>query len=304
MVLTQRSQPDLNNNSLQKQIFDVAGETVTQLAELSGHEGPVWAVAWAHPRFGGGLLASASFDHRVLLWVESRGAGASSPSSWQRLPFEPPAHSASVNALAFAPQELGLALAAASSDGSVSVLTAQQSGQNPSSGAAAEGWSSDRIERAHAAGVLGLAWYPSTTEKRLATCGCDNLIKLWRFDEQNGGWSAEGAPLAAHSEWVRDVAFAPRLASPNPSTSTSTSSSFSPVLASAGQDGKVFAWSENKETGTWQPTLVNDFGSGQPVWRVSWSTAGGVLAVSDSRGAVSLWKESVDGQWEEVSAPA
>ena len=79
---------------------------------------------------------------------------------------------------------------------------------------------------------------------------------------------------------------------------------FLPVLASAGQDGKVFAWSENKETGTWQPTLVNDFGSGQPVWRVSWSTAGGVLAVSDSRGAVSLWKESVDGQWEEVSAPA
>ena len=161
----QRSQPDLNNNSLQKQIFDVAGETVTQLAELSGHEGPVWAVAWAHPRFGGGLLASASFDHRVLLWVESRGAGASSPSSWQRLPFEPPAHSASVNALAFAPQELGLALAAASSDGSVSVLTAQQSGQNPSSGAAAEGWSSDRIERR----TPPASWAPVRTTRGLAT---------------------------------------------------------------------------------------------------------------------------------------
>jgi len=98
---------------------------------------------------------------------------------------------------------------------------------------------------------------------------------------------------------VRDVAFAPSLASPSSSASTS-----SPVLASAGQDGKVFVWSESRETGTWTPTLVNDFGSGQPVWRVSWSTAGGVLAVSDSRGAVSLWKESMDGQWEQVSAPA
>lgn len=33
------------------------------------------------------------------------------------------AHQASVNALSFAPHELGLALAAASSDGSISVLT-------------------------------------------------------------------------------------------------------------------------------------------------------------------------------------
>ena len=249
----------------------------------------------------------------MLLWVESSGRGGGAPSSWQRLPFEPPPHSASVNALAFAPQELGLALAAASSDGSVSVLTAQQSNQQQasSSGAAAaaaaasEGWSADRIERAHAAGVLGLSWLPSASEKRLATCGCDNLVKIWRFDENSGGWSADGAPLAAHSEWVRDVAFAPRLSSPSSAASTSgsspSSSSASPVLASAGQDGKVFVWSEDAATGVWTPTLVNDFGSGQPVWRVSWSTAGGVLAVSDSRGAVSLWKESVDGQWEQVT---
>lgn len=30
---------------------------VTHLADLSGHEGPVWQVAWAHPKFGS-LLAS------------------------------------------------------------------------------------------------------------------------------------------------------------------------------------------------------------------------------------------------------
>lgn len=39
------------------------------LATLSGHEGPVWQVAWAHPRFGS-ILASCSYDRRVVIWRE------------------------------------------------------------------------------------------------------------------------------------------------------------------------------------------------------------------------------------------
>jgi hypothetical protein len=31
---------------------------------FSRHEGPVWQVAWAHPKFGN-LLASASYDNKV-----------------------------------------------------------------------------------------------------------------------------------------------------------------------------------------------------------------------------------------------
>ena len=29
----------------------------------------MWQVAWAHPKFGG-ILASCSFDHRVIIWKE------------------------------------------------------------------------------------------------------------------------------------------------------------------------------------------------------------------------------------------
>jgi protein transport protein SEC13 len=50
-------------------VFDLAGEQRTHLADLRGHEGPVWQVCWAHPRYGS-LLASASFDHRVIVWKE------------------------------------------------------------------------------------------------------------------------------------------------------------------------------------------------------------------------------------------
>lgn len=39
-----------------------------------------------------------------------------------------------------------------------------------------------------------------------------------------------------------------------------------------------------------------------PVWRVSWSITGGTLAVSDSQGGVTLWKEGLDGQWQQLSS--
>jgi hypothetical protein len=42
--------------------------------------------------------------------------------------YQSPLHTASVNSLCWAPYELGLALAAASSDGSISVLTYQPDG--------------------------------------------------------------------------------------------------------------------------------------------------------------------------------
>lgn len=52
-------------------VFDVAGGQPTQLADLVGHEGPVWAVAWGHPKFGT-LLASCSYDHKVIIWKETQ----------------------------------------------------------------------------------------------------------------------------------------------------------------------------------------------------------------------------------------
>ena len=33
------------------------------------HDGPVWQVAWAHPRFGH-ILASCSYDRQVFVWKE------------------------------------------------------------------------------------------------------------------------------------------------------------------------------------------------------------------------------------------
>lgn len=37
------------------------------------------------------------------------------------------------------------------------------------------------------------------------------------------------------------------------------------------------------------------------VWKVSWSLSGNVLAVSTGDNKVTLWKETLKGEWEKVS---
>lgn len=44
---------------------------------MNSHEGPVWQIAWAHPRFGS-LIASSSYDSKVMIWKEVEGR-------WQKL---------------------------------------------------------------------------------------------------------------------------------------------------------------------------------------------------------------------------
>lgn len=53
-------------------IFEVEGETHKLVDTLTGHEGPVWRVDWAHPKFGT-ILASCSYDGKVLIWKEENG---------------------------------------------------------------------------------------------------------------------------------------------------------------------------------------------------------------------------------------
>ena len=84
-------------------------------ATLTGHEGPVWQVAWAHPKFGV-VLASCSYDGSVIIHRESP------QNSWSKV-YEYRFHESSVNSVSWAPHEYGLMLACASSDGVVSILT-------------------------------------------------------------------------------------------------------------------------------------------------------------------------------------
>ena len=78
----------------------------------------------------------------------------------------------------------------------------------------------------------------------------------------------------------------------------------------------MLIWTKDSPTAPWVKTaldpstaLASPAGGAQAptgkfpdvVWRVSWSLAGNLLAVSCGDGKVTLWKENLKGNWECVS---
>lgn len=258
-------------------IYEV-GATYQHTGTISGHQGPVWEVAWSHPKFGT-LLASCSFDGTAMIHRESQ------PRNWTKIHHYQSSASASssINSVQFSPHEFGLNLACASSSGTVAVLTHQ----------ADDSWSTATFTD-NGLGTNSLSWAPYTNEGteptlRLVTGGCDNRIRFWAKNRETGAWEEEGTlgEGAGHGDWVRDVAWAP---STSPGLDT---------VASCGEDGLVIIWTRRAGESVWNPFQLHSFGG--PVWRVSWSVTGNILAVSSGDSDVSLWKQTLDGNWQHIS---
>uniref|UniRef100_UPI00358E1CC5 protein SEC13 homolog isoform X2 n=1 Tax=Myxine glutinosa TaxID=7769 RepID=UPI00358E1CC5 len=255
-------------------IFNIRDGAQTLVAHLHGHDGPVWQVAWAHAMYGS-VLASCAYDRKVIIWQEGR-------NEWEKM-HEYKGHDSSVNSVSWGPSEFGLLLVCGSSDGGISVLQRSADGR----------WEAQKINNAHTIGCNAVSWGPAVSIgslfgqspqsiKQFVSGGCDNLVKVWR--EEDGQWKEE-VKLESHSDWVRDVAWAPFIGLPIC------------TIASCSQDGRVFIW---RSTGSsWTPRLLHKFND--VVWHVSWSITGSILAVSGGDNRVTLWKESTDGQWACVS---
>lgn len=256
--------------------------TNAPLIRRNSHEGAVWCISWAHPKYGT-ILASSSYDGRILIYREQNG-------QWQRI-YEFTLHTASVNLVAWSPPEAGCHLAAASSDGSVSVLTFENNtfshvnfvahGQLGANGVS---WAPAQMP-----GSLTAAQAPGSQPgvvRRFATGGSDNLVKIWNYNSTIANYELL-TTLQGHTDWVRDVAWSP----------TPLSKSY---IASASQDHTVRIWTlpANGDMGDANAWKCETLDFEVVVWRVSWSMAGNVLAVSGGDNRVSLWKEKLKGGWE------
>ncbi|XP_069592322.1 protein SEC13 homolog isoform X2 [Ranitomeya imitator] len=182
-------------------IFDVKNGGQILIADLRGHEGPVWQVAWAHPMYGN-ILASCSYDRKVIIWKEENG-------TWDKT-YEYTGHDSSVNSVCWAPHDFGLMLACGSSDGAISLLT--YTGDGP--------WDVKKISNAHTIGCNAVSWAPSVVPgslvdqpsgqrpnyiKRFVSGGCDNLVKIWRSPAMMLGKASLCAVVLFCLLWTEDV---------------------------------------------------------------------------------------------------
>merc|ERR1712113_1229346 len=132
-------------------------------ADIASHSGPVWRVAWGHPRFGV-ILASCGFDKKVVVHMEK------APGTWEDI-YTFSEHSSSVNDVSWAPQEHGLVLASASSDGRVVVHTHQPD----------DSWETTWIEGTNlGCNAVSFAPYAGAgSPMRLVTGGCDSVVRVY-----------------------------------------------------------------------------------------------------------------------------
>lgn len=184
-------------------IFDVNGDIYHCSATLNVHEGPVWQVSWAHPKFGV-LLASCSYDGSIVVQKEL------STGNWIRI-MEHKFPDASVNSIAWAPHEFGLVLACATSEGKVAVFEYKNNSwyalwvclfqlsllfccyrnhrllQNDSLGCNSVSWAPYHAVTSHSTQHNGALIY------RLATGSSDNMVRIWQWIEgtQENLWIEE-----------------------------------------------------------------------------------------------------------------
>lgn len=254
-------------------VWDITDGQQKPIAQLKGHDGPIWKVAWAHPKFGS-LLATCGYDMKVIIWKEVNG-------QWAKAYLDT-SHSASVNDIEFCPWEHGLRLACASSDGTISVLTYEPMQAQ---------WRRTNFQ-AHNCGVQTVSWMPVCSRDaahglpimHLGSGGCDNTVCIWKCDASEV-WTQETPLLMhGHTDWVRQVAWRP--------DGTST-------LASGGWDKAVIIWKQEIEGHPWRQLCKIQVAG--KVEGIAWSVTGSVLAVSLESGDVSLYRESDDGRtYEEV----
>lgn len=193
-----------------------------------------------------------------------------------------------MNSISWAPHQLGLVFACCSTDGMISVVEFKN-----------DVWAPIKIIDAHQNGVNAISWAPAKpigsnngiieyAPKRLVSGGNDNLVKVWKCSDDGKSFMLDET-LQQHTDWVRDVAWAP-------------CDRFGyTAIASCGVDRRLVVWKcQDLQKKNWEAHVLYTFDD--IIWHVSWSLCGSTLAVAGAENKVSLWQERVQNKWMEISS--
>lgn len=287
--------------------------------EFRAHDDIVNKVKWAHPDFGS-IIATSSYDKTVIIWEEPKSnpffQSQDSPDQIENKAWTIRAKLSDskevIEDIKFAPKSKGLLLATASSDGIFRIYEAPDI-MNLGS------WQILSTNKVNSNGISALSWSQNNMHPLMLAIGCkddsqtkkvsannkvfdekykslhdDNLLMI--YSENKEEWKllkymtfpqlTEKTLDYQHKQTVNDVAWGPVMGR-----------SFD-ILASCGKEG-IFIWYLRFDNSVMNIIKAGKImeGGDVVVWRVSWNMMGTVLASSDNRRIIKLWK-NISDKWE------
>lgn len=116
-------------------------------------------------------------------------------------------------------------------------------------------------------------------------------MQLWVLKD------GEDAPIqtriGAHGDWVRDVAWCANIGLMHEMVASCSEDGTCKVWVSEGSN-KNSAWTQQQEI------RFSDDGVTVPLWKVSWSQVGNMLAISGGDNQVRIMSENANGEWVQI----
>jgi protein transport protein SEC13 len=117
------------------------------------HNGPVWEMSWAHPRFGT-VIATGGFDHFINIWSQELNDF--------KLAYGKDLGS-QVNTICFGPHKHGFIIAAGLDNGTIAIITKQD-----------KSYKLICKEKAHNGSINSLSWAPEYSPMQMDSDSIEN----------------------------------------------------------------------------------------------------------------------------------